>query len=121
MVFVCYFIAFECMQIFIKRITYFSDFWNVFDLMRIVMLCIYIGAALNDESNTTQEGNVFLYYFLSTLNLLSWVRALSLLRLFTNTRILIHLIVEVVNDMVPFMIVLIGALIGFTTSYRALF
>ena len=52
--------------------------------------------------------------------MLSWLRGLSYLRLFQSTRVLIRLIVEVVKDMVPFMIVLIGSLFGFTITYLSL-
>ena len=114
--FAAYFILFEFLQVYLKGLVYFADFWNVFDLLRIVMLFIYISALLTIEDNT----NSFIAYFLTALNLFSWFRALSFLRLFTRTRVLIHLIVEVLKDMVPFMIVLLGALTGFTISYRAL-
>ena len=57
---------------------------------------------------------------LAFLNLISWVRALSYLRVFQKTRVFIALLVQVMIDMIPFMIVLIGALLGFTFSYRAL-
>ena len=57
---------------------------------------------------------------LGTLNLLSWIRALSFLRLFKNTRIFIRLLVEVNKDMIPFMIVLIGGVSGITLTYQVI-
>ena len=36
-----YFIAFEMMQMLIKKMDYFGDFWNVFDLSRTILLFVY--------------------------------------------------------------------------------
>lgn len=57
---------------------------------------------------------------LSILNLISWFRALSFLRFFKSTRVLIRLIVEVVIDMIPFMVVLMFMLLAFSLSFSAL-
>jgi hypothetical protein len=57
---------------------------------------------------------------LAALNLVSWVRSISYLRLFQKTRALIRLIVEVCVDMIPFFIVLLVALMGFTITFYSL-
>mmetsp|Transcript_47197 Transcript_47197/g.34502 ORF Transcript_47197/g.34502 Transcript_47197/m.34502 type:complete len:162 (+) Transcript_47197:3124-3609(+) len=57
---------------------------------------------------------------MAAVNLISWVRGLSFLRMFKKTRVLINLLVQVMIDMIPFMIVLIGALLGFSITFTAI-
>jgi len=59
-------------------------------------------------------------YLLAALTLLSWLRALSFLRLFQKTRALIRLIIEVIKDMEAFAIVLFISLFGLTLTFYSL-
>lgn len=52
--------------------------------------------------------------------MLSWVRAISFLRLFKSTRVFITLLISVTNDIVPFLIVLFVSFLGFSIAYLAL-
>lgn len=78
--------------------------------MRIVLIWTYCAVYKEEYASN----------LLALVNLLSWFRALSYLRLFKSTRVLIRLIVEVSKDMVPFMIVLSFSLVGFTLSFKAI-
>lgn len=57
---------------------------------------------------------------LATINIISWLRGLSYLRLFKKTRIFINLLLEILKDMIAFLIVLILSLLGFAISFRAI-
>ena len=76
---------------------YCHDFWNIFDLSRTIFLIFYsLGKlvifsqqsdgeiiSLNDQSAQIKFADmVNNYSILAALNLLSWIRALSYLRLF---------------------------------------
>jgi len=57
---------------------------------------------------------------LTALNLLSWLRGFSYLRLFQKTRVLIRLVIEVIIDMIPFTIILIFSMLAFATTFAVL-
>lgn len=55
-------------------------------------------------------------YLLAVLTMLVWIRIISFLRLFSQTRSLIRLLIEVIKDMIPFMLVLLIGVGAFTTA-----
>ncbi|CDW80324.1 wd-40 repeat protein [Stylonychia lemnae] len=112
-----YFMGFEILQIFLNKMSYLGDFWNLFDFFRVLLLIFFIYNAFKYED--WNKSSTMLQLF-GTLNFLSWVRALSFLRLFQKTRIFIRLLVEVIYDMIPFLIVLIGAVLGISLSYEVI-
>ncbi|CDW80596.1 wd-40 repeat protein [Stylonychia lemnae] len=112
-----YFMGFEILQMCLNKLSYLGDFWNIFDFLRVLLLIIFIYNAFKYEDWNRSQAMLQL---LGTLNFLSWVRALSFLRLFQKTRIFIRLLVEVIYDMIPFMIVLIGAVLGISLSFEVI-
>ncbi|CDW81032.1 (myosin heavy-chain) kinase [Stylonychia lemnae] len=112
-----YFMCFEILQIYLNQLKYLSDFWNLFDFFRVLFLVIFIFKAFCQEEWYKSQSMLQL---LSALNFLSWVRALSFLRLIQKTRIFIRLLEQVIYDMIPFMIVLIGAVLGISLSFEVL-
>jgi len=60
------------------------------------------------------------YYILAVLIMVVYLRVLSLLRLFTQTRALIRLVIEVAKDMGAFAVVLTLALFAFTITYNVM-
>ena len=115
-----YFVLFETFQLVLRPYDYFTDFWNVFDLFRSVLLLAYVFLEMSYSITEGATSPDFLNLVLSALNLLSWFRALSYLRLFQGTRVFISLLVQTIVDMKAFTIVLAAALLGFTTTYGAL-
>lgn len=74
------FILFEMFQLYMNRRSYYSDFWNMFDLIRsclTIAYCVlkfhYISEEDNDEARD---------YILALLTIFSWLRGISYLRLF---------------------------------------
>jgi hypothetical protein len=106
--------------------SYLTDFWNLIDLGRCILLFYYAIAKINfiyshDGYNPSEITQPEYYdYILAVLTFLVWFRVLSLLRLFETTRALIRLILEVCNDMLAFTIVLSIAILGFATTYGIL-
>lgn len=115
LVFAVYFILFEIFQMTISGWDYLNDFWNMFDLSRALILLYYTVCKL-----IYLDQFAYSELLLSLLVLLSCFRLLSYLRLFQKTRVFISLLVQIIIDMVPFFIVLITALTGFTIAYNAL-
>ena len=76
LIFAIYFLLFEGFQMYLVKWSYFKDYWNLFDVTRAIILLLYIFEGfVNGVSDN-------MLIILSFLNLLSWLRALSYLRLF---------------------------------------
>jgi len=82
--------------------------------LRIALLIAYTIVDLRTVDDYRQQ------IVLCFLNIASWIRGLSYLRIFKSTRILIRLLVQVCIDIIPFIVVLVGALLGFSISLAAL-
>lgn len=114
------FLAIECYQIYMNKLQYLQDFWNVFDFSRCTITICYTGLRLYYvHTDMVDESHMF-DYLLAIVNILSWFRAISYLRLFKQTRSLIRLIIEVIKDMKAFTIVLLMAIICFTMTHYSL-
>ena len=67
---------FEIFQMFLSKGTYFDDIWNTFDLFRALLLLFYIiNCIFFEEWTFTNE-------VVAALNFVTWVRAITFLRLF---------------------------------------
>jgi hypothetical protein len=115
------FLVIEFFQIYMNKLSYLQDFWNVFDFARGALIIVYCIRKLGEgEEIQDVDHSKINDYLLATLTILSWFRGISYLRLFKQTRSLIRLIIEVIKDMKAFSIVLLFALSGFTLTYYSL-
>jgi WD40 repeat protein len=90
----------EFMQMLADGKSYFTDMWNLLDISRIFSIflyCIEVYVWNNEEYNK---------YLLCVIIILSWGRFISVFRIFSSTRYLIRIIIEVIKDMIPFMFIL---------------
>jgi WD40 repeat protein len=102
------FYLYEIFQLTGAGIEYFYDFWNCIDMIRIVHIFIY-------------EAYYFFIYptdyyakdHIFFITILTWIRALAYFRIFDTTRYLIKMIMEILKDMVPFLVILLFSTIGF--------
>jgi len=69
-----YFLVFECIQIALNPRAYLTDFWNMLDLARVLFTIVYAFCRLEEYGDSNS--------LLTALNLFSWFRAFSFLRLF---------------------------------------
>ena len=95
---------------------YMSDFWNIFDMIRVLLTALYCFVELGVSKESGFE--LYTYYTLALLMIMVWLRLISYLRLFSKTRALIRLVVEVTKDMGAFAIVLLMACLCFTLTYN---
>jgi WD40 repeat protein len=93
---------YEVYQLGVTRVDYFKDTLNLVDLARFLIFIVYfsLGAQVRQ-----------LLFF---LNMASWFRGISHFRVFTSTRYLVNLLIEVVKDICPFLILLFYFTLGFT-------
>lgn len=79
--FAFYFLGFELLQAYINKLEYFTSFWNVFDFIRLILLSIYLLTWIREKEHALMS-HEFQLYLLATVNLFSWFRTLSYLRMF---------------------------------------
>ena len=112
-----YFILIELVQSSRDFKSYLS-LQNLSDLapnILIILACIKIMTAPGES------GEEYPFWVLQAFGgLLLWIKFLLFLRVFEYTGHLIHMILEVVREMVPFIIVLFVSVAGFTESFHSL-
>ena len=92
--------------------SYFFNFWNVFDLFRILLLYTYASLTIKQNSNQQVED-----ILLVILTLALWSRFTGYLRIFDGIRYLNYVIIEVIKDMQSFLLILFLSNIGATIAF----
>lgn len=95
-------IFYELYQLALTKLDYFKDGLNLTDSARITLFIVYLASGANS--------GVLLFF----LNLFSWFRGISHFRVFTSTRYLVNLLLEVVKDILPFLVLLFYFTLAFT-------
>ncbi len=106
--------VFEVFQMSVTWYRYWADIWNILDVTRISTSMLYYGLILFDA------GFEWDYELLGIVTLTSWLRGIAYFRLFENTRYMINLLTEVINDMKAFMCLLVYSSLTFTFLFIAI-
>ena len=101
-------------------VSYFKDYWNLFDVVSISTLFIYFTIRISrsddgETKDTVKESQPGMYLLLVG-SLASFIRFISWLRVYKKTRYLIRLIVECIIDMIWFTIILTLMMIFFALA-----
>ena len=91
----------ESIEVRNKKCGYFSDAWNYFDISRLVFGFTYFGVAMSAGYITSQLLRTLL---LSVLCLVQSVKAFQMFSLFKTTRVLLRIVIEIIRDMMSFMV-----------------
>lgn len=94
------FFIFKLFEFSISHTRFYNNIWNVIDILAISMLTLY---SMLFWSNSTSHHE--LIFTLTTV--LFWIRGISYFRLFGITRYMVKLIQQVVEDIIPFAILLL--------------
>ena len=105
-------LLYELIQICINRLAYFKDLLNWVDLGEIVLFGVYF---LRVELSYTSNQEL-----LSVVIFVSLFRGITYFRLFSDTRYYINLLFEVFVDVIPFLIIVYYASIGFGMIFLSL-
>ena len=80
-----------------------ADFWNWFDILRFFCCLVYFALAVIDSSPEQLK-----LLFLTLLGLFQSLKAFSIFSLFKSTRVLLRIVIEIVKDMIPFILFLVA-------------
>lgn len=103
-----YFLFIEARQCMVDFFDYFSSFWNLTDLLSY-SLCLFV--VILDVFNFEKT---VLRPLASIALIILWIKLFYFMRVYESTAQLIRMIIEIVNDMKNFLIVLFIGIIGFT-------
>lgn len=106
-----FFLAYETSQAYSGLLSYLTDVWNILDASRIIILYFHGILTLIQVNSETED------VLLMLLNLITWARLIGYFRIFDETRYLIHMITQIVNDLGPFLILFLLSNIGATFTF----
>lgn len=93
---------------------YFKDFWNCVDMLASVLTLIYLSMYENNSAPEDQR------WVLSAANLFIWIRLMSWFRLYSPTRYLINMILDVLQAIKPFMLIFSTFILAISVNFMAL-
>jgi hypothetical protein len=102
---------------------YLTSGWNLTDLLNYLLCLVVVVLDLipgtYDENNELISVELFRMrrFFAALSSLLLWIKLFYFLRTFETTAKLIRMIMEIINDMKNFLIVLLICLCGFTNGF----
>jgi hypothetical protein len=97
---------------------YFSDFWSYIDFLPPVLSIAIIIQHHTDLE--TEKSSTYETVLLGTCSFLMWLKVLYFMRIFRSFSYLIRMIISVVKDMIPFLTVLLFAMIAFADAFYAI-
>ena len=93
------------------KFNYFTQFWNMIDLSSIILVIACMGCSFAEVDDET-------YVPLSAVAvLILWLWAFYFLRIFLDSAIIVAMIIEIVKEMVWFLIICSMAVLGFGNSF----
>lgn len=101
----------EAIQLMHHKFNYFTQFWNMIDLSSIILVIACMGCSFAEVDDE-------IYVPLSAVAvLILWLRAFYFLRIFLESAIIVAMIIEIVKEMVWFLIICSMAVLGFGNSF----
>ena len=107
-------LLFEVFQMIVSGAQYWSDFWNYLDILRSITFMMYL---IFNSMGIAESWN---YDILSLVTLTSWTRGIAYFRIFSKTRYITKLLVEVLRDMKAFLVILLYSTLSFSFLFLVL-
>lgn len=98
---------------------YFSSFWNFLDILYNVSITFYIIYPILRSEPSKYEAYFLHYTYIAVLVFISY-RGLAYFRAFKPTRYLVKMIIECLEDMLSFIVLLVYCGLSFTFLFCAL-
>lgn len=114
LLFILFFGYVEARQLWFHKVNYFRSFWNLIDLISLILNLVTIILDLVNQ-NTLDSNSVG-----AVAVLLMWMKLFYFLRIFSSTAHLIRMIIEIISDMRYFVLVLMLAVLAFGNSFYIL-
>ena len=112
-----YFLQNEFKQFMRRGASYFTDFWNLIDILPTFLVCVMCAIEVAIEEHDKFYSDPWVVCVLSFISLLMWMKMGYFLRLFQRFAYLINMILRVIKDMVSFLVVMLIGVAAFTESF----
>ena len=113
----CTIVVYEVKTMISKGMRYFENKMNLFDMLTLILnIVMIVIVTLTDD--TTRLESVAMNWIILTAMVLIWVKASTYLRVIGPIRRLLTMMYEVFFDLIPFLIILLCALIIFSFAWR---
>lgn len=86
-----------------RRCGYCRDFWNLFDWLRALLTLFFLPVMYFGLLTPSLRASLF-----TLLCLVQSVKAFTVFSLFKSTRLLLRIVIEIVKDMVPFLLFMVA-------------
>ncbi|CAG9334281.1 unnamed protein product [Blepharisma stoltei] len=106
--------AFETFQLCVSGSHYFTYVWNYIDWTRSILVLVYL---INSWSDVDMELNFSIF---SLATFVSWIRGFSFFRIFSKTRYLTNMVVEVIKSITGFLVIMAYSTLAFTFLFMVL-
>lgn len=106
-----FFLVHEVLQAISGIKSYLTDVWNMLDACRIVILYAHTAVTMANTDKVAED------VLLALLTIIMWTRLVGFLRIFDGTRYLIHMIMEVIKNLRPFLILFFLTNLGATFTF----
>lgn len=118
-VFATYFLLIEIKQMKWGELgEYFSNVWTWIDLAPPLLVFAIIFQMQTDQA--PQQTSTFEVILFGTCSFMIWLKVLYFMRIFKQFSYLIRMIIKVIEDMIPFLVVLLFAMVAFADAFYAI-
>jgi hypothetical protein len=90
------------------KLSYLNDTWNILDVSKVMFTNVYLMMELVEPID---DDDLNMRFILSVAIFLAWIRLIGFLRLIEATRPLIRMIIEILKEMIPFMVIFLMVLL----------
>ena len=115
----CLLYTYELIFVILGPREYFSNFWNIIDTIRALIMIIYTILVWAEHFQISFDKNEKERFMLAILLFISWTRGITYFRINAATRYLIKLLFQVCLDIIPFLIILFYSTVAFALMFRA--
>ena len=102
-------VIYELIQMINLKSKYFKTFWNYIDLFVVALGVAYLIMVYTLDPKAYQVAAI--------ASLVFWAKLFYFFRIFETTAPIIRLVVQTVYDMLPFLLILVMAVLGFAHSF----
>ena len=101
----------EVIELSYKKCSYFLELWNWIDCFFILMTLLYFSAKVLSDADQ--------WSLLTLLNFSAALKTLRLLSLFKSTRVVLRILLEIMKDMLPFLVICVFATLWVTLLFSS--
>ena len=110
----CWTLTIESIELKNKKCGYFMDFWNYFDILRFIFCFAYFIMVVSSTASPNTKT-----VLLTLLSFFQSMKTFQMFSLFKSTRVLLRIVIEIVKDMIPFMLFVLATTLAVSLLFTS--